>query len=401
MKLINLILTSVIVTASATAWSGPRLKSFKVKGNIPSALRGGTSGVGGGGGGFCNAGNCVTLAEAGIQLKNNSEADWTIPGATLIELEKITSALPFGGADLLKATIGKLGISGPSAPLDEASEKEIIRDYLKVMNENNFSAPAGELKVFAFSHAKEKDVGSYALDYERYGSTYLFPAFFRLNPRQQALILIHEACIREGFALERAIEFDSLLLSYLKDPNGKSFDYLRFVGALRDLPWTKNYDYESQSFAETVTYLSRKSGKVLSLANFRDEDFPEKLQENGHMVGNASYLGQVAMAKSSAQIDPRFANIFGSFGESAVWMTNPMSPLSKHEYISVGKVPECRGRERLSRLEKFILIRYNDDEDKERYGIVAVDCSIKSKSGEFGGYRYSIQRLSLGNFGAN
>lgn len=62
MKLLNLLTISVLITLSGTSYaqgagidvkvkktSVPALKSFKVKGAIPSALRGGTSGVGGGG----------------------------------------------------------------------------------------------------------------------------------------------------------------------------------------------------------------------------------------------------------------------------------------------------------------------------------------------------------------
>lgn len=62
MRLLNLITISIFVALSSTSFaqrvsleaktktlSAPSLKSFKVKGTIPSALRGGTSGVGGGG----------------------------------------------------------------------------------------------------------------------------------------------------------------------------------------------------------------------------------------------------------------------------------------------------------------------------------------------------------------
>ncbi len=338
---------------------------------------------GNGGGGFCNQGVCKTAAEAGIKIRGSSTTPdyWIMPSDVLNELQRITASLPLGGKEILKKSFGDPDTYMIVDSVKDRALKEIKKNYIDVMKENGFSPSAGVLEIFAVSDSEH---------YTPDNKTYLLPSFFKLSARQKALILIHEGNIRNRSSLTEALEFDSLLLSYLKDPRGLSFDYLRFLGSI-DWQMNQNDRDSSKLFALVVDFIQRQSGRRLTLANFRDSDFlPGFPLESPVSEGGLDRIGPMAVAKSSAAFGPRFSKIFAKTTMRTIATNN--GKMWTVDAADVGNA--CQGREGLPGFEKWPLIPLLD---ADRSLVVAVDCSKKSKGGVYSGYIIAIWYLNLGN----
>ncbi|MBO9665663.1 MAG: hypothetical protein J7501_02480 [Bdellovibrio sp.] len=324
---------------------------------------------GNGGGGFCNQGVCKTAAEAGIQIKGDSQnpSYWILPGDVIQQVEGIISALPFGQTYLKTKTFATPSTFVVAESFNWNAMRRIKNDYKEVMAKNNFAKPSGELEIFAISDS-------------RY--TYLLPSFFKLNSRQKALILIHEGNIRAGLSLAKTLEFDSLLLNYLQDRQGNNFDYPRFLGSLQDIvsPRGRDLNDDAKVFAALVDHITTKSGRNLSLANFRDDGYdnlsfyPDSLAE----------VGRLAVAKSASVFGPRFSKMFGAAQMSLF--------LSHGDYYKYDATSICKGLESKPGFQKWPLVLV-----ESKSVVAAVNCGLKYKDGYYGALKLVINYIDFGN----
>ncbi len=173
----------------------------------------------GGGGGVCENNICQTLAQAGM-IPGRPRSVEAISAATAQEVEAILSKLlvsPYLKRYLRNKTLRRLSefnvISDP-AQVGEEQRREINRirsSYERVLGAGQVP---NTFTVFAYSTLRYGNIPCRALD----PKTTLLPAFFQLNTRGQALILIHEAlylCQDEN-DLASVLEIDRELLKQLE-----------------------------------------------------------------------------------------------------------------------------------------------------------------------------------------
>lgn len=172
----------------------------------------------GGGAGICRNGKCITLAEAGFRVNTNSGST-EISSEAIEELVKINSLLPKQIKLDIESIIGKPGDIVFVEVADRKKLKKFSKQYSELLRTNGSSGYSENLEVLGFTTTR---------DGERYTKiTYLIKDKVEaLNPRSQALLLIHESSLRTKVAsLEEALAFDGALVDYLqaieagKEPN--------------------------------------------------------------------------------------------------------------------------------------------------------------------------------------
>lgn len=172
---------------------------------------------GGGGGGICQNDKCITLTQAGFRIVDTTETLYSIPSATVRELDQIveiTRAL-----DLELST--DLIIGAPSditfvEVVDPTLYKKFIAEYREILSPNQ---PEMAKKVELLGFTSEK-------------KTYLIKnKFDALDVRGQALLLIHEALLRNyATNLTEVMKFEGALADLLNDINNNVRpDYISFL----------------------------------------------------------------------------------------------------------------------------------------------------------------------------
>lgn len=308
----------------------------------------------GGGGGFCIEKKCFTLAEAGLRIPNQKAVvDWAPTVETLNELKEMERELPFGQESFTKRVINNLKTYVLIDRIDQKQFRNISNAYMLAMREANFQAPA-QLEIFAVSSS----------GYD--AKTYLLPSFFGLNARQQSLILIHEAHIREGKSLSEALLFDGALLDYLAYRDQLSFDPLPFYGALDAfLP----EDYNQIIFWHLVQRMEIKTGRFLTLEDFLDSS-EEDLLHLFKSGGADGKVGTLALMRSAA-FESNFRPIFGIANIHLRVIGGVISGSRSYSLYPVAGIKDaCAPYKYKVGTAKYTLIRLVD-----KVSIVAVDCT--------------------------
>ncbi len=338
---------------------------------------------GNGGGGFCTEGVCKTAAEAGIKIKSDSQNPnyWVFPADVIQQTENIITALPFGRDVIKNRTFATPSTFVLANEVDSRAMKRIKKNYEEVMEKNGFTKPLGELEIFAISDSQY---------------TYLLPSFFRLNSRQKALILIHEGNIREGLSLAKTLELDGLLLSYLNDHQGNSFDLPRFLGSLYSAAYSihdrRNVDAEAEMSAALLEYIMRRSGRSLSVANFRDNDSDNISFSKPESISDT---GRLAVAKSASVFGLRFSKMFANAdvqvrGAIKSSYSSGDSTVTVIESYKVEATKVCRGLDSKAGWEQFPLVIIKST-------LLMVDCRRKQKDGTYSALEFILGNIDLGN----
>jgi hypothetical protein len=177
-----------------------------------SANRAGKSGhqVGNGGGGVCLAGQCITISEAGLRIPGPKEEFYLLKPAVVKAVRELVNNLPLGvyRGEILKTAVGT-GKNFKLLEIDDPAKMEKIRgEYAEVLRKYKSSIDPRDVTIFAFADGESREV------------TYLLPAFFKLDPVQQAKILIHEYNVR-GISsqtdFESVLELDGYIEDLLRD----------------------------------------------------------------------------------------------------------------------------------------------------------------------------------------
>jgi hypothetical protein len=158
----------------------------------------------GGGGMICiSPKNCMTLAQAGLRIKEEP-IDVSAPPAPAVSFEVIkkmqeiikTLNIP---SDLKSAfyriTQEPANIYKKVDFYDPKKFEIVKKEYNAILDENNFST--SNLIIAAISDKK---------------STYILPEFDRLNTYSQALVLIHEGVVRQSGSVKLALQIDGAIL---------------------------------------------------------------------------------------------------------------------------------------------------------------------------------------------
>lgn len=269
---------------------------------------------GGGGGGICIGSHCQTLAEAGVKLKSNIPTDtqqyWVPTSEIKQHLSQIRQSLPFQGMkNRLNESLGHYKTFVIVESVSQKLMSEVTREYKDILSRNNQSVQ--NLTIFAITeNSKDTD--------RENRKTFLLPSFFKLSSRQQSLVLIHEAGIRNRESLESVLRLDNALNEFLSGKDPSHYNYLDLVAKL-ELDIT-------QLSTEVLKYLSRKAGRPLVMEDFVDESAIERARgfldgkesdlysyQSGVFLGNnwqLSQKGKESLIRGNQTIDSRFSDIF-------------------------------------------------------------------------------------------
>jgi hypothetical protein len=199
---------------------------------------------GGGGGGFCVNSTCVTLAEAGFRLKEKSFDKPVISHETFVEYEKIIEAIPITPVfkNILRDnTVGTMETYKVVTEYDDKAFEKYKQEYLKVLKDNDF--PSDNFELFAVSDRS---------------NTYLLPAFYKLSPKSQALLLFHEGVVRKKGNVNLALRLDGGILDSTKNQThiydvvyvisnfGEDFDWGHYEDGIR-APYDSFWAYLKES----------------------------------------------------------------------------------------------------------------------------------------------------------
>jgi hypothetical protein len=202
---------------------------------------------GNGGGVIKDGAHLKTMAEAGILLQRASNLAsnlkypdyFDLSEDTKNEVVKLVSLLPIspkGKENLVKQVIGNRTTFITSDEIDQTEYKKIVADYAATLKAYNHQL---DESVFSLAAVTLDGQGPFQ------GHTLLLSSFSKLNPRQQASILIHERNFR--YADEEALkdkrkllgfilELDSQIYQLMKaKENGIVLDPMRTIAVLQDL----------------------------------------------------------------------------------------------------------------------------------------------------------------------
>ncbi|MES2770340.1 MAG: hypothetical protein V4596_14450 [Bdellovibrionota bacterium] len=198
---------------------------------------------GGGGGVFClTKDKCVTLAEAGLRIKQDvapksvaappANFEFVITQDVLNEVDAILKTINKNSKYRFKVGLANLDLdTGLDSEMnkrykvveayDGVKYKRIISDYNKILKEEGYD------QSFSIGAVSDRD------------TTYLLPDYFKLNSRSKALLLIHENLVRAVlsstleyamepvqlriYATRFALKLDGYLLDLLNDKNKNSY----------------------------------------------------------------------------------------------------------------------------------------------------------------------------------
>jgi hypothetical protein len=250
---------------------------------------------GGGGGGVCIQGKCMTLTEAGFRIKGEESASkvWNLTSAVLAEINNIAATLPFGNAEIKKESVSN------------SLYKQVLNNYKKTLKETNNSHMIKDLQIFAISTE---------------ATTYLLPSFFKLSEKQQALILVHEGIVRNrNQDYKLALKFDGLYLDYLEGKNDPTYSPVSFYKTLANLT-----NERTAQIPLLVKYIEARLGRKLAIEDLVDDGFHYGEVANVQRDRKDSIFyhprliyiadrGMEAMIRNTA-IVPEYSEIFKSVG---------------------------------------------------------------------------------------
>lgn len=172
-----------------------------------SSFAGGNSG--GGGGGICLENKkCVTLAQAGLRIKEAAEDQNNLLTTELLsELESVINQLPPQLHIYADDVIGKKNDIREVQIDNQKKLKSFIKEYQQILEENGDLSLAKYVELMAFTSREENQTKVTYLIREKFDA---------LDARGQALILIHEYLLRvRNLSLKDALIFDGTVLDYL------------------------------------------------------------------------------------------------------------------------------------------------------------------------------------------
>lgn len=169
----------------------------------------------GGGGVLCLAQDkCITLAEAGLRIKQEAitaagPQKPVVSQEVMDEINVIKSLMPKFPGKLQNSFWDFMNVSPHSfvrvESFDPVKFKKVKAEYAKILAENSF--PIDSVEIAAVSEPK---------------MTYLLPEYDKLNTRSKALFIIHECVVRASGSFAVALEMDG----YIQDAlNGDKRTY--------------------------------------------------------------------------------------------------------------------------------------------------------------------------------
>jgi hypothetical protein len=195
---------------------------------------------GGGGGGFCIADKCKTLAEAGFRLQEDTQqasppvitksvvdALKNILGKTVIDKDFYNILYKLS----LPPVWSLIKLEIADGDLFEKSKKE----YIDLLKQQGF--PTNNFELFAFTNKTE-------------GNTYLLPSFAKLNDMAKAKILIHEGVVRQTGNIKTALKMDAAIERTL---NGQSDAASLLIVYAKEIGYDFQNSYVSAIMASYVS----------------------------------------------------------------------------------------------------------------------------------------------------
>lgn len=245
---------------------------------------------GNGGGGFCyDNGKCVTLAEAGLRIPRGEINLFMLSEEVEAEIKRIVAILPLSEANkrgLVKNAIGERNTFMPIEQSDVKKYKKVLKSYQQLIRQYAPRLPSDEFVLYAVSEQQSS-------------RTYLLPTFFDLGLQQQALLLLHEANVRNrpSGVITTAIQWDGMVDDFLNHPEVAS--PVSFMVTHHELNFTNDDDFDL--FKNLNSYFSKEIGRPMRLSDYCDSEptWPEFCG----VSREAAFRGQ-------KNIDPQFAKLF-------------------------------------------------------------------------------------------
>lgn len=216
------------------------------------------TGDGGGGAGFCINGKCMTMAQAGLKIKEpattGKKVGYQLSSGLVQRVGEIYKSLPWDDSIAYQrsSTIGEVNTFQIVEKSETKKFAKALEEYRKVLKQSGLNLPEQSLTLFAFSNSQ---------------TTYLLPEFFDLDLTGQALILIHENQIRSGRDLISVLKFDVQLVAWLKafDTNTtQDFDIFPLAFYAAEL----NMFDQDLIIGFAIEKLEKKIGRVLQVEDF-------------------------------------------------------------------------------------------------------------------------------------
>jgi hypothetical protein len=204
----------------------------------------------GGGGGFCINNKCVTLAEAGFRIQDESTYEAPVIGLEVFtEVRNIVNQLTVQQIYkdiLINDAVAKPGVYKKVLSYNSQTLEKIKMEYLAVLESQHMSSE--NLVFYALSDKKK---------------SYLLPEFEKLNTRSKALILIHEGVVRRTGSVINALKVDGAILDTL---NGK-YKNLELIEAI-----AMDDNYADRLLVEYIRHATEDMKKSFS---FNDLSIPK------------------------------------------------------------------------------------------------------------------------------
>lgn len=285
------------------------------------------------------------------------------------ELEAIAKQLPFGSQEFVAKVIGEKTTYQVVNQIDDKKFfRTVLNEYKAVMQAAGFQS-SKQLEIFAVTSEKR---------------TYILPSYNKLDARQQALILVHEALMREGWSLKSVLQFDGALLDYLANKSNPDFDRFMFMGLLNDF-----YD---QSMTNGLLWfalqqLENRTQRFMTLADFKDGFHGEVSYSQFERwiisgVGGRFPVTPLALIKGNT-LSPNFSKVFSS----AVFNLRSTTVLQK----DVSNV--CQQVVGKTELSAMPIVRWSDG------NTYVVACNLKKGQDEYIAAQLYIENISTSQGG--
>lgn len=246
---------------------------------------------GNGGGGFCyDNGKCVTLAEAGLRIPRGEINLFMISEEIEVEIKRIVSILPLSQVQkkaLVKNAVGERNTFMPIEQSDAKKYKKILKSYQQLIRQYAPRLPSDEFVLYAVSEQEAS-------------RTYLLPSFFDLGLQQQALLLLHEANVRNrpSGVITTAIQWDGMVDDFLHHPDEAST--VNFLVTHHELNFSESDD-DFELFRNLNTYFSKEIGRPMRLSDYCDYE---------PLWPNFCGVSREAAFKGQKNINSQFAKLF-------------------------------------------------------------------------------------------
>lgn len=314
--------------------------------NLRTLARGGETG--GGGGLIVKNGKVETLPEAGIILERASDlspasADeiYSISSSAKSELRKVIALFPFDDQtqqEFVSKILRSRGTFLSRSNVDSKEYQEIASDYAATLKAYGYNLDRSAFDLAAVSKS---------------GKTYILPNFDRLNPQQQAMILIHEFFMRESAQdsaawdsprlspeqlLPRVLEFDGQLYKLLQSSSTNSdFDFSRLMLVMRELGVLNDQTVSMVLAPEALLHRQVKFGTI----TLNDLVLDPNALTRVFGTSNSADINPSVLKHTSGQ-DEKFQQLFANaYVGYYVLVTKLISEQAKAEMTSLGGICEA------------------------------------------------------------